>query len=175
MVTALSSFFRTTLSKGKDFITVQEEKSHIQSYLEIQQFRYQDILDYSIEVGEELYEYMLPKLTLQPLVENALYHGIKNKRGKGMIRIIGEKSGDDMVFKVIDNGKGMTKEELGTLRENIRRERQDTNVNSFGLTNVNQRIRHYYGEGYGLEFESRQNEGTEVTVKIKAEINQPFV
>ncbi len=175
MVTALSSFFRTTLSKGKDFITVQEEKSHIQSYLEIQQFRYQDILDYSIEVGEELYEYMLPKLTLQPLVENALYHGIKNKRGKGMIRIIGEKSGDDMVFKVIDNGKGMTKEELGTLRENIRRERQDTNVNSFGLTNVNQRIRHYYGEGYGLKFESRQNEGTEVTVKIKAEINQPFV
>lgn len=175
MVTALSSFFRTTLSKGKDFITVQEEKSHIQSYLEIQQFRYQDILDYSIEVGEELYEYMLPKLTLQPLVENALYHGIKNKRGKGMIRIIGEKSGDDMVFKVIDNGKGMTKEELGTLRENIRRERQDNNINSFGLTNVNQRIRHYYGEGYGLEFESRQNEGTEVTVKIKAEINQPFV
>ena len=175
MVTALSSFFRTTLSKGKDFITVQEEKSHIQSYLEIQQFRYQDILDYEIDIEEELYEFVLPKLTLQPLVENALYHGIKNKRGKGMIRIRGKKSGDDMIFKVTDDGKGMTEEELRELKENVQRVKQDNNINSFGLTNVNQRIRHYYGSGYGLEFESRQNEGTEVTVRIKTEINQPFV
>ena len=152
MVTALSSFFRTTLSKGKDFITVQEEKSHIQSYLEIQQFRYQDILDYEIDIEEELYEFVLPKLTLQPLVENALYHGIKNKRGKGM-----------------------TEEELRELKENVQRVKQDNNINSFGLTNVNQRIRHYYGSGYGLEFERRPNEGTEVTVRIKTEINQPFV
>ena len=83
MVTALSDFFRTTLSKGRDYITVKEEEAHIRSYLKIQQFRYQDILEYSIHIPEELYAYQILKLTLQPLVENALYHGIKNKRGAG--------------------------------------------------------------------------------------------
>lgn len=76
MVTALSDFFRTTLSKGRDYITVKEEEAHIRSYLKIQQFRYQDILEYSIHIPEELYAYQILKLTLQPLVENALYHGI---------------------------------------------------------------------------------------------------
>lgn len=175
MVTALSSFFRTTLSKGKDFITVEEEESHIRSYLEIQQFRYQDILDYSIEIDEELRDFVLPKLTLQPLVENALYHGIKNKRGKGMIRISGTRHGERIIFKVHDNGKGMTEEKLRELRNNMRKEKPDNNVNSFGVINVNQRIRHYYGEEYGLSYVSRQDEGTEVTVLIKAENIQPFV
>ena len=83
MVTALSDFFRTTLSKGRDYITVEEEESHIRSYLQIQQFRYQDILEYEIDIPKEMHEYQILKLTLQPLVENALYHGIKNKRGMG--------------------------------------------------------------------------------------------
>ena len=77
MVSSLSSFFRTTLSKGREFITVKEEEQHIRSYLEIQQFRYRDILEYEIAIPEELYEYEIIKLTLQPLVENALYHGIR--------------------------------------------------------------------------------------------------
>ena len=92
MVTALSEFFRTTLSKGRDFITVKEEESHVESYLKIQQFRYQDIMDYEINIDESMYGFVIPKLTLQPLVENALYHGVKNKRGKGMIRITGEEA-----------------------------------------------------------------------------------
>ncbi len=174
MVTALSSFFRTTLSKGRDFITVEEEESHIRSYLKIQQFRYQDILDYSIEIDEELREFVLPKLTLQPLVENALYHGIKNKRGKGMIRITGKKDGENIIFKVHDNGKGMTEEKLFELRSNMRKKKLDNNVNSFGVINVNQRLRHYYGKEYGLSYVSRQDEGTEVTVLVKAENIQPF-
>ena len=112
MVTALSEFFRTTLSKGRDFITVKEEESHVESYLKIQQFRYQDIMDYEINIDESMYGFVIPKLTLQPLVENALYHGVKNKRGKGMIRITGRLKGGDMIFNVIDDGKGMTEEEL---------------------------------------------------------------
>lgn len=176
MVTALSSFFRTTLSKGRDFITVEEEKSHIQSYLEIQQFRYQDILDYHIEIDEELRGYVLPKLTLQPLVENALYHGIKNKRGKGMIQITGKKDGKTMVFKVRDNGKGMTPQKLEELYRNMEKEKpNNNNVNSFGVINVNQRIRHYYGDEYGLSYVSSPDKGTEVTVLIRAENIQPFV
>ena len=106
MVTALSSFFRTTLSKGKDYITIQEEKSHIESYLQIQQFRYQDIMDYEIDIDEDIYSYYIPKLTIQPLVENALYHGIKNKRGKGLIRISGQKEADRIRLTVENNGIG---------------------------------------------------------------------
>lgn len=174
MVTALSSFFRTTLSKGRDFITVREEESHIRSYLEIQQFRYQDILDYTIEIDEEIRDFVLPKLTLQPLVENALYHGIKNKRGKGMIRITGKKDKENIIFQVHDNGKGMTAEKLLELRNDMRKEKPDNNVNSFGVINVNQRLRHYYGKEYGLSYVSRQDEGTEVTVLIKAENIQPL-
>lgn len=175
MVTALSEFFRTTLSKGRDFITVKEEESHIDSYLKIQQFRYQDIMDYEIDIDEQIYDYIIPKLTLQPLVENALYHGVKNKRGKSTIRIRGWKEDDRLVFQVADNGRGMTRERLREVEQNVRNGIQTPDVHGFGLTNVNQRIQHYYGKLFGLEFESEENVGTTVTVTIAAKNNQPFL
>ena len=168
MVTSLSDFFRTTLSKGHDYITVKEERTHIESYLEIQQFRYQDILDYEIRMNEEIYGYIIPKLTLQPLVENALYHGIKNKRGKGKILITGKKQGDKIIFQVIDNGKGMTEEELNSLRKKMAGTDTGDEEKGFGVSNVNQRIKYYYGEEYGVFFESRENEGTNATIIIAA-------
>ena len=140
MVTSLSDFFRTTLSKGHDYITVKEERTHIESYLEIQQFRYQDILDYEIQMDEEIYGYIIPKLTLKPLVENALYHGIKNKRGKGKILITGKKQGDKIIFQVIDNGKGMTEEELNSLRKKMAGTDTGDEAKGFGVSNVYQRI-----------------------------------
>ena len=166
MVTSLSDFFRTTLSKGHDYITVQEERTHIESYLEIQQFRYQDILDYEIQMDEEIYGYIIPKLTLQPLVENALYHGIKNKRGKGKILITGKKKDDKIIFQVIDNGKGMTEDELNSLRKKMAGMEASDETEGFGVSNVNQRIKYYYGEEYGVFFESKENEGTNATVII---------
>ena len=104
MISNLSVFFRTSLSKGNDVITLSEEKRHTVSYLEIQQSRYRDILEFEIHIPEEFNEVMVPKLTLQPLAENALYHGIKNKRGGGKILIEGEKRGDDLILRVTDNG-----------------------------------------------------------------------
>lgn len=174
MVTALSDFFRTTLSKGKDFITVGEEEVHVTSYLKIQQFRYQDIMDYEINIAKEVKEYVIPKLLLQPLVENALYHGAKNKRGKSIIRITGEKQEDKLIFKVIDTGKGMSVEKLMKLRENIQTISRDRKESGFGLANVNQRIRHYYGNEYGIQIESVENKGTEAVITIKAKNIQPF-
>ena len=168
MVTSLSDFFHTTLSKGHDYITVKEERTHIESYLEIQQFRYQDILDYEIQMDEEIYGYIIPKLTLQPLVENALYHGIKNKRGKGKILITGKKQGDKIIFQVIDNGKGMTEEELNSLRKKMAGTDTGDEAKGFGVSNVNQRIKYYYGEEYGVFFESKENEGTNATIIIPA-------
>lgn len=169
MVSSLSDFFRTTLSKGRDYISIQEEEAHIRSYLQIQQFRYRDILEYEIRIPEELYQYQILKLTLQPLVENALYHGIKYKRGMGRIRVTGELADGNLLFVVHDDGMGMDRRRLEDVRHLIRGEFQGENEKSgFGLSNVEQRIRLNYGPEYGLEIESEYREWTEVRVKIPA-------
>ncbi len=170
MVTYLSNFFRTTLAQGKDFVSVREEKSHIESYLRIQGFRYQDIMEYEIEMESGILEYKIPKLLLQPLVENALYHGVKKKRGKSRILVGGYREGNHLVFKVSDNGKGMSKETLEALRNNIERRVDQKESDSFGLANVNQRIKYYYGDEYGLEIESEEDVGTEATICLPEKI-----
>lgn len=174
MVTSLSDFFRTTLCQGRDYITVKEEESHIESYLKIQQFRYQDIMDYEIAMDEDILEYIIPKLLLQPLVENALYHGVKMKRGKSLIKVTGKKEKDKIIFKVTDNGKGMSEEELKKLRENIACAPKERKSESFGLANINQRVRHYYGNESGLYIESEEGKGTEATIIIEAKNIEPF-
>lgn len=167
MVSSLSDFFRTTLSKGRDYITVQEEEAHIRSYLEIQQFRYRDILEYEIQIPEELYSYRILKLTLQPLVENALYHGIKNKRGLGHILVTGEVLGGHLMFRVFDDGMGMKPERLEKVRRIICGElTEEDNPSGFGLFNVDQRLRLNYGPEYGLIIDSEYGEWTEVLVTI---------
>ncbi|MCI8549636.1 MAG: sensor histidine kinase [Lachnospiraceae bacterium] len=169
LVSALSDFFRTTLSKGRDYITVREEEAHIRSYLQIQQFRYRDILEYEIQIPEELYQYQILKLTLQPLVENALYHGIKNKRGMGKIRVTGEHKDGRLFFRVWDNGKGMNETELLRVRELIKGGKNgEDGPSGFGLFNVAQRICLNYGAEYGLFADSAEGEWTEFSVEIPA-------
>lgn len=156
MITSLSVFFRTSLSKGKDIITLEEEERHTLSYLEIQQFRYRDILDFEIQIPESLKQILVPKLTLQPLAENALYHGIKNKRGKGKILIEGIDLGEDLILRVTDTGQGMTKERLKEVQTAIKTGARK----GFGLAAVSERIHLYYGSGYGLKISSKEGEGT---------------
>ena len=165
MVGSLSDFFRISLNQGQDILDVREELQHVRSYLEIQQMRYQDILQYEICVPEELYSSRIPKITLQPLEENALYHGIKNKRGKGMIRIDGEMEDSDCILRITDNGRGMTPERLGQVREGIRN-RNACETEIYGLYNVNERIRLNFGEKYGITITSTYGEGTCVTVRL---------
>ncbi len=167
MVITLSSFFRLVLSKGKEFISIREEEKHIRNYLEIQEMRYRDILEYDIQIDQTVYDYQIPKLTLQPLVENALYHGIKYKRAKGYIHIHGEKEGDSIHLTVRDNGIGMDQAELEFLRREICRPCQETEK-GFGLANVNERIHMYFGEEYGLRISSTKGKGTIVEVTIPA-------
>ena len=175
IVTYLSDFFRTTLSKGKEFITIQEEELHIESYMKIQKFRYLDNMDYEINIDKELYPYTIPKLMLQPIAENALAHGVRNKRGKGHISITGRKENDKIIFQVIDNGRGMTPEELSRLRQCIANNSNNATDNGgFGIVNVNQRIRSYYGEDFGIAFESELNVGTTATISIATKNIQPF-
>ena len=177
MITALSSFLRIGLNKGKKFIQIREEIRHIESYLKIQKFRYDDILEYSIEIENSLYDMRIIKLLLQPLVENALYHGIKYKREGGSIRIRGYEKDNNIILEVIDNGVGMDENKLNKIKaviENTSLENSDiirTNGDSFGLYNVAERIRLYYGNEYGLDIESRENVGTTVTIILPAENN----
>ena len=165
MVMSLSEFFRLVLSKGKEYITIQEEEMHIKSYLEIQQVRYRDILEYEIHIAPELYQYQILKLTLQPLVENSLYHGIKYKRAKGSIIVTGTMSGGRIHFKVEDNGVGMEEEELKNLQSEIVKPCKDTGK-GFGLANVNERIRMNFGAEYGISIDSVSGQGTCVKIVI---------
>ena len=168
MITSLSVFFRTSLSKGKDIIPLAEEERHTLSYLEIQQSRYRDIMEFEIRIPKELEGVMVPKLTLQPLAENALYHGIKNKRGKGKILIEGFDLGEDMMLRVTDNGQGMTPERLKEVQDAICTGERA----GFGLAAVSERIALYYGAGYGLRISSTEGEGTVIEVYLAKQIKE---
>ncbi|MFN8412041.1 MAG: sensor histidine kinase [Anaerolineales bacterium] len=172
IVSALSNFFRISLSKGMDWITIGEEVERIKSYLTIQKMRYRDILDFKIEVDEDVAENTILKLLLQPLVENALYHGIKNKRQKGMISVRAKKKGEDEVLlEVEDDGIGFTPEKLSQLRAELEEDSGDIKLESgFALGNVNKRVRLYYGKQYGLSVQSEYNTGTCVTLVIPAKM-----
>ena len=162
MVSDLSDFFRHTLSNGKDIVSLGDERKQVTSYLQIQQVRYKDILTYSIDIEDEVLGKMLPKLTLQPLVENALYHGIKEKRGGGSIKVKGARFGDEIIIKVSDDGAGISSERLAELRSAMNGEERV----GFGLVTVHERLRLFFGEEAGLEVESVIGEGTTITVHI---------
>jgi len=169
IVQALSNFFRIALSKGQDWITINQEIEHVHCYLTIQKLRYHDILDYQIEVDEDILSGTILKLTLQPLVENALYHGIKNKRSRGTITVRARREGTDQVkLEIIDNGVGFTPYRLSRIQASLADEAGEiiSSDDGFGLENVHKRIQLYYGKQYGLTVQSKYKEGTRVTVTI---------
>ena len=174
IVGALSNFFRISLSKGMDWITIGEEVERIRSYLIIQKMRYRDILDFNIQVDNDVVENTILKLILQPLVENALYHGIKNKRQGGTINIRAKrKDEDEILIEVEDDGIGFTPEKLAQLRTELADDSGDIKLeNGFAIGNVNKRIRLYYGKSYGLSIQSEYTSGTRVTLVIPAKLEE---
>lgn len=165
MVSALTKLFRIALSRGKDVISIQEEIEHINSYLTIQHIRYKNKFTFDINVDEALYKYSIMKLILQPIVENSIYHGIKEKRGMGYIEVRGRDLGDTIVFEVVDNGKGMSKDKLNALRNALNNGTREK-IESYGIRNVNERIKIFFGAEYGLTFFSEEDVGTRVEIKI---------
>ena len=181
MVTSLSSFFRSSLSNGRDIIMLREEEQHVRSYLEIQQVRYKDILSYEIAIDPQISEYLIPKLTLQPLVENALYHGLKQKRGMGHIRVSGKEDGEDLLLLVEDDGAGMDAGRLAALRASLAVSEKNATTGlerssgglemkslrvGFGVATVHERLQLLFGEQYGLQIDSNEGEGTCVQVRL---------
>lgn len=164
-VTSLATLFRVSIAKGKDIITIQEELTHVKSYLEIQSIRYKDKFDYKFIVPEELKHCPTTKLIVQPIVENSIYHGLKYIEDDGHIIIKVEAVGEDKIaIKVIDNGAGMDEKTVNALLDpngDIKR-----SGNGIGIININERLKLVYGNEYGLSVESELEEGTTVTILI---------
>jgi two-component system sensor histidine kinase YesM len=170
IVSALSKFFRISLSKGNDWITIGEEIERTRSYLTIQRMRYRDIMDFTIEAEEGVANYTILKLILQPLVENALYHGIKNKRQGGTIKLRAKmRNENEVLLEVEDDGIGFTPDKLAQLQAELADDSGDIRLESgFGIGNVNKRIRLYYGKQFGVTVKSEYNAGTCVSLFIPA-------
>ncbi|MDR1650261.1 MAG: sensor histidine kinase [Synergistaceae bacterium] len=164
LVTALSSFFRITLSHGVDFIPLRNEIQHVENYLIIQQMRYSDILRYSIDVDPGIMDDVMLKILLQPLVENAIYHGIRHRRGgRGLVTVTARGTPDGLSFCVSDTGVGMTDEKISSVRSIMKEgPSKDPSAKGYGLFNVNRRLELYYGPEYGLDISSG-TDGTSVS------------
>lgn len=169
VVTALARFFRISLSKGKNIIPVSDELEHVRNYLMIQQMRFKNKFTYVIEAEEDVMGLSCLKLLLQPLVENAIYHGMEFMDGDGEIHVRVYREEDDLWFWISDNGLGMTGEQVeGLLSE--KPHVSSRRGSGIGVKNVNERIKLYFGEAYGLAIESEPDEGTVIRIHLPAEI-----
>nr|WP_275298425.1 sensor histidine kinase [Clostridium sp. YIM B02555] len=155
MAIALSDIFKLSLNKGSEITTVRNEIKQVQSYLIIQNLRYKDRFKVDIDIDDKIMDYEIIKLIIQPFIENAMIHGLEPKAGDGEINIIGKLEGDEIVFVIEDNGIGV--EDINKFNS------------GYGIKNVQERIELYYGEEYGVTFESEINKGTIVTIKIPFE------
>ena len=166
IVTALAKFFRISLSKGKNIITVKDEVEHVRNYLMIQNMRFKNRFEYSIDVDEEVLSYSSLKLMLQPLVENAIYHGMEFMDGDGEIDVKVFKEDDSLYFTITDNGLGMSEDMVETLlSKDFVPSKKGSGI---GVKNVNERIKLYFGSEYGLKVESEPDEGTKITIHLPA-------
>lgn len=170
MIEALAQYFRLSLNQGRDNVSIADELDLARVFLEIQQNRFPSTFTFTIVAESGLNQFLIPKLTLQPLVENALLHGIrKTKRKQGMIHISARLEKGDLVLTVSDDGVGMSNELAQRLLiEHTEELRTDGSVHSFGLYNVNERIRYFAGDQYGVSIDSEIGKGTTITVRVKA-------
>ncbi|WP_248925089.1 cache domain-containing sensor histidine kinase [Paenibacillus hamazuiensis] len=166
MTSALSKLLRSSISKGEELVPLSAELEHVRNYLTIQQIRYRSKFTYSIEVNPDMQECLILKIVLQPLVENAIYHGIKNKAEPGRIRIVGKRTNGALELKIVDDGVGMAPEQAAAMLTGVAGDRGTEKRAGVGVRNVNHRVQLYFGESYGLSFESELDEGTTVTLRI---------
>ena len=168
MVVALDKLFRISISRGRNIITVKDELEHARSYLLIQSIRYADAFKYEFDIDPEVVEYTTLKLILQPMIENAIYHGLKNRIDEGYIKISAKLVNTKVVFEISDNGYGMRKEKIEELYENFKNPDLNDGV---GLKNIYLRLKIYYGDEADLLIESELDEGTTIKIIIPMKTN----
>jgi two-component system sensor histidine kinase YesM len=160
---ALADFYRIALSGGREVISISEELDNVNDYLAIQRIRYIDVFDFSIEMDENILNDQILKLTIQPLVENAIYHGLKPKGMNGRLHIGGSCTDNDILITVSDNGVGIEPEKSKRL---LSMQKSDNTNKSFGLLSVHERIKLYFGNEYGVSIHSMPGEGTTIEVRL---------
>ncbi len=165
MVTALGDFFRKSINKGIEYVTVAEEIQNVQYYVYLQKIRFRDRFDVIWDIDKSIEKYMIIKLVLQPIIENAIIHGVESMESGGLIEVRGYKDDGTLYLEVEDNGIGMSEEMLCEFEAHINNAQTRTDK-SVGLKNVHQRIRLYFGDAYGISIFSKENEGTRVVLNL---------
>ena len=170
MTTALAEFFRLGITKGSEIVSVRSMMDHIRNYLTIQKMRYKNKLDYRIDVDPDIYSYRTLKLLIQPIVENSIYHGLKEKKSGGCIHITGRKDGELLIFEIEDNGIGFSEESFEELLKNGSQSKTGSGV---GLRNVQERIKLFFGDEFGITYISTPDKGTTFTLTLPALEQEP--
>lgn len=168
-IMSLSELFRLALSRGEGIVTVEAEYRLVESYLRIQKMRFEKRMDYRINLMSEMKDYKIPKLILQPFVENAIVHGLENKSGQGLIKVQGYVEEGYMIFKITDNGGGMDKEQLESLMTEEKATYSNQRISRYAIRNVRERLKLYYKEDFQLDIASAIGTGTTITIKIPME------
>jgi two-component system sensor histidine kinase YesM len=165
-IVALSNILRYSISHHNEFVTVREDMNQLESYLKIQSMRYQDKLNFSFHIYNEIWDNKMPKLLIQPLVENAIKHAFQSMKHDGHITIRGYPSGSsDLIFEVEDNGVGMPEPQIRTLLAACEQV-DSTKETGLGIQLVHQRTKYLYGEGYGISIRSTVGTGTTILLKL---------
>ncbi len=164
MILTLARFYRSTLNSGNLLVPVKGEIEHLSSYITLQKIRFKDVFDTVYEIDENIYHYTIIKMILQPLVENALSHGIEPKMSHGTIIIKAKIEGGLLLFEIVDDGVGMTREKADAILQNGLERRESSG--GYGLKNVNDRLKIFYGDGFGISIFSKIGIGTSISVRI---------
>ena len=162
---ALARFYKLSLNKGSDFVSIQDEIKHVQTYVQIQNMRFEDSIRLNVNIDEDLYQQRVVKIILQPLVENAIFHGFRKDSGKrqGDITITGQRENDAVILLTVrDNGAGMDEEQLKTLLD---APEQDSD-HGYGVFNIDQRLKICYGPAFGLTYRLPEEGGVLVEIRI---------
>ena len=166
MTASLARLLRQSISNEDELVSIGQEAEYARSYLTIQKMRYKDKLEFQIDISPAIFGVKIIKLVLQPIIENAIYHGLKYKDSKGFLIVRGYQEGEKAVLEVEDNGVGMDEETLSHIFE---KHKVNYHSNGVGVYNVQKRLKLYYGEEYGIVYKSKKNEGTRAVITIPVE------
>jgi two-component system sensor histidine kinase YesM len=163
LVVSLSEILRYSINSDQEFVSVEEDMQQIDNYLQIQKSRFEEQIEFKMQVAPDIVNYKIPKLIIQPLVENAIIHGFKNFNQKGLIEVKGYKLNKELIFEVVDNGIGMSEDTIHNL---LKRDASEDKASGYGLDVVNKRIKILYGEDFGIHINSILGKGTRMIVRL---------
>jgi two-component system sensor histidine kinase YesM len=171
MTKALGDMFRYSIKTDSELVYLEEELKHINDYMVIQKIRYNNKIDAEFNIPEDLLKCKILKLILQPIVENAICHGLEYKKGSGILRINAFIEGPNIIFEILDDGIGIPAEQLSNMQRVLNEPPQFEKLGrrdkrGIGIANVNSRIKLYYGKEYGLTVSSKQNVGTCIQITV---------